>query len=292
MHAFIKGLSRFALTLCLCISSQNVISARRSNAQTQRKPTIMILGSYHMANPGRDVADMQAEDVLQPKRQREIEELVSLLKRFNPTKIAVEVEPAKNSKLQSDYQKYLSGDYQLKRDEIEQIGFRLAKELKHQKLYAVDWFGAPPGKDEDYDYEAFARKNNLAVALDNFTRKARTSIKPLEEIQRTGTILDIFRYLNSEETINKDHQNYYGLLDFASGEQYVGANWLQYWYGRNLKIFTNIMRVTESPDDRILVIYGAGHLKFLKEFAAESGKYQVEDAAKYLNPKVGPKRAR
>jgi hypothetical protein len=290
MSLIVKRLSQVALALGFFISSQSVILAQRLNDQPQRKPTIMILGSYHMANPGRDVADLQAEDVLQPKRQLEIEELVGLLKRFNPTKIAVEVEPVRGSKLQSDYQRYLSGNYQLQRDETEQVGFRLAKELKHQKLYAVDWFGNPPGQDEDYDYQAFARKNNQTEVLKDFTRKAEVSIKPLQEIQRKGTILDIFRYLNDEETIKKDHQNYYNLLNFASGEQYIGANWLQSWYGRNLKIFTNIMRITESPGDRILVIYGAGHLKLLKEFAQESGKYRVKDVSKYLNSNATSKR--
>ena len=62
----------------------------------------------------RDVADLQAEDVLQPRRQREIEELVSLLQKFNPTKVAVEVEPSGDSKLQGDYQRYLSEGYLLK----------------------------------------------------------------------------------------------------------------------------------------------------------------------------------
>ncbi|MEW6736827.1 MAG: DUF5694 domain-containing protein, partial [Acidobacteriota bacterium] len=68
------------------------------------------------------------------------------------------------------------------------------------------------------------------------------------------------------------------------GDQYPGANWVQYWYGRNLKIFVNLMRITESPDDRILVIIGAGHLKLLKQFAEESGSFVLENPLKYLSP--------
>lgn len=36
----------------------------------------MVLGSYHMANPGADVFNMQADDVLSTHRQKEMEELV------------------------------------------------------------------------------------------------------------------------------------------------------------------------------------------------------------------------
>jgi len=42
------------------------------------------------------------------------------------------------------------------------------------------------------------------------------------------------------------------------------------WYKRNLRIVVNINRITEPGKDRILVIIGAGHLKLLKEFAADA----------------------
>ena len=51
---------------------------------------VLVLGVYHMANPGRDLFNMPADDVLAPKRQAEILELVEVLKRFRPTKVAVE----------------------------------------------------------------------------------------------------------------------------------------------------------------------------------------------------------
>ena len=55
------------------------------------KPTIMILGSGHLANPGADAYNFKMDDVLAPKRQRELEALVTQLKTFQPTKIALEV---------------------------------------------------------------------------------------------------------------------------------------------------------------------------------------------------------
>ena len=59
-----------------------------------KKPTIMILGSGHLANPGmHDAFNFKTDDVLAPKRQREIEQLVEQLKAFKPTKIAIEIDP-------------------------------------------------------------------------------------------------------------------------------------------------------------------------------------------------------
>ena len=56
------------------------------------KPTIMILGCTHLANPGLDAFNIKMDDVLSPKRQSEIEQLVTQLKGFCPTKIYLELD--------------------------------------------------------------------------------------------------------------------------------------------------------------------------------------------------------
>ena len=44
-------------------------------AQSDVRPEILVLGTYHMANPGHDVYNMQVDDVLAPKRQQEIAQI-------------------------------------------------------------------------------------------------------------------------------------------------------------------------------------------------------------------------
>ena len=61
-------------------------------AQSDSHPEILVLGTYHMSNPGRDIYNMQADDVLSPKRQQEMAQLIEVLKKFHPTKIAIEAE--------------------------------------------------------------------------------------------------------------------------------------------------------------------------------------------------------
>ena len=113
-----------------------------STAETQQmtqKPTIMILGSTHLANDGLDVYNTKIDDVRAPKRQREIEQLVEQLKAFKPTKIALEVDEIYDAEVEAKYQGYLKGTYKLNRSEHDQIGFRLAKQMEHPKLYCVDY---------------------------------------------------------------------------------------------------------------------------------------------------------
>jgi hypothetical protein len=104
---------------------------------------VLVLGTYHMSNPGRDVFNMQADDVLAPKRQTEIAEVIAVLKKFNPTKVAVEASPD-NTAMTKRFGDYLAGRHELTRNETEQIGFRLARELGHKTIYLVDADGEFP----------------------------------------------------------------------------------------------------------------------------------------------------
>src|SRR5437660_4350899 len=104
-------------------------------AQATARPEILILGTYHMANPGHDIHNMQVDDVLAPQRQQEIAQLLDVLKRFHPTIIAIESDS--NGPRPQQYRDYLAGTYTLGRNEIEQIGFRLAKELGLAAIYPV-----------------------------------------------------------------------------------------------------------------------------------------------------------
>jgi hypothetical protein len=55
------------------------------------------------------------------------------------------------------------------------------------------------------------------------------------------------------------------------------------WYKRNLRIFTNLNRITEFGKDRVLLIMGAGHLKILKDLTRDAPYYCLADTEAYLN---------
>ena len=53
----------------------------------------MMLGTYHFGNPGQDLHNMKADNVLTPKKQAELADVAARLARFKPTEIAVEPLP-------------------------------------------------------------------------------------------------------------------------------------------------------------------------------------------------------
>ncbi len=242
----------------------------------------MVLGTYHMANPGRDLINLEADDVLAPRRQREIEELVRRLEAFRPTKIAVEVDLQHQNEIDERYRAYREGRRRLDRSEVEQIGFRLAKALGHPRVYAVDWFRDEPADPETVDFLAFAREHGQQSLLDALFAEGERHIAKEKAILEQGTVSDLLRFINHPSALRKGHRAYFTIALIGEGDRYPGAEWVQSWYGRNLKIFVNLTRLVDSPDERILLVIGAGHVYLLQQFARESGFFRVESPLRYL----------
>ena len=258
------------------------------------KPTIMILGSSHLANPGRDGSNYKMDDVLAPKRQHEIEQLVKQLKEFKPTQLAFEIGFSRNAEINAIYQDYLKGTYELKRHESDQIGFRLAKQMGHPKIYCVDYWPEPDPileKIDDYLIHrgAFAKTHNQRHLFGSHpgspgkvTRDENGTV--WVESEEYEPLIDMYIRLNQPERTRASQRAYLHDARIGLDDQYPGANWLAHiWYARNLKIFVNLTRITESNDDRILLIIGAGHVFLVQQFLEDSGDYIVESPLQYLN---------
>src|SRR5688572_4593917 len=140
----------------LCVAIVGLALAFPAVAQSERKPSLLIVGAPHFGNSGRDVVNVRVPDVLSPDRQREIEALVDRLAAFRPTRVAVEWPAEEQARLDQRYADYRAGRFQLTANERDQIGLRLAARLNLPRVDAVDWSGDLPGGEPLYDYPAWA----------------------------------------------------------------------------------------------------------------------------------------
>jgi FAD/FMN-containing dehydrogenase len=250
-----------ALTLALAVGTATAALAQQSSARAQ----VLALGVYHMANRGHDIYNLRADDVLAPKRQAEIAQLIEILKRFNPTKIAVEADlfsptnPTTNQR-PNEYADYVAGKHELSRDEVEQIGFRLAKELGHKTIYPVN-------ADYDFPYQRlvdYAKANGRSKELDEIMGGFSMQVKAQGEYLASHTILEMLLYMNTDEKTAEDVGLYYRLAHFGEPGDWAGADLLADWFPRNIRIYSNVMGLVDSPSERILIIYGHGHLAWLR----------------------------
>lgn len=257
---------------CLLLGGLAIPTA--SSAQSNARPEILVLGTFHMANPGRDIHNMVADDVLSPKRQQEIAQLIETLKRFHPTKIAIEVDVG-SQRVAQQYADYAAGKYALTRNEIDQIGFRLAKELGHQTIYPVD-------VDGDFPFlrvRNYAKANGRAEQFEAMQASVGRRVKEEGDFLRSHTLLEMLEYTNSDSMVAKAVAEYFAYVPYGEPWEYAGPDLLASWYQRNIRIYRNIVALIQSPNERILVIYGAGHLGWLQQNIANDATVRLRKLA-------------
>lgn len=245
--------------------------SRRALAE---RPWLMVLGTVHLDNPNRDLQDARVDTMLAPERQRQIEALISTLAAWKPTHVAVEWQHKNQARLDQRYADYRAGRYHLTNDETDQIGLRLAARLGLARVDAVDWNDEPPGKDEDYDWQAGARLGHeearLAALSDRKVSDEQT------QLVRSHSVAGFLRLINSPGYLADMNRVYFDLALLGGAEVNPGANWVGgVWHARNLKILDNLIRLDARGDERVLLIIGAGHAHLLNQWAEESHAFRV-----------------
>jgi len=262
-----------SLTLCLVatlaasgVAAQDPIDALRND----QAPQVLLLGVFHFRDAGLDSYKPEFPfDIRAPERQKELEEVVQRLAAWGPTRIAVERRPDQQVRLDSLYARYPTDGLDTLANEIYQIGFRLAKRLGLPGVFAVD----APGRRLDSsmtEAEWNQRRRGMRDGILNATDwdKRFTTLYRWDDSTKTvRTLRETLRDMNSPERITAGHGHYLvgTILDGDVGD-YLGADgFVSSWYNRNLRIYSNVVRLMRSPDERVLVIFGAGHMPILHE---------------------------
>jgi hypothetical protein len=261
------------------------------------KVKIMVLGTFHFDDSGLD--DHKNEKplaMMSAEKQKEIQEIVDQLIRFKPDKIALEFKTLLQPRIDSLYNDYGSGKFQLGKNEIYQLGFRVGEKLGHDKVYGVDanprWYDFILNMEEQ-EYENYKNALISKLAIEKpHTRELyplyQQYYKIKDSLLHVVPLRDYFLKVNSEESIKANHGIYLvdsfklGIGSDDEDERYFGADMRTAWYNRNLRIFQNIQRILEAGDERVLLIIGYGHLPIIKHCIEYSPEFEWVELSEYL----------
>lgn len=257
--------------LCLLLPFQ---SAAAADPPSEAPAEVMIVATYHFSNPGQDQHNVKSDDVLTPARQQQLQGIARGLMRFHPTLIAVEW-PA--DAVEERYAKFRAGELPPSRNEVVQLGFRLAKDAGIASVHGID-------ADGDFPYEpvqAWAQQHGAADRLAATHEGIEASANKLSELQHSSTIAAALREMNRPETITQDHAAYADLMRYGSGEEQPGVKLLAAWQTRNLEICARLVQRLH-PGDRAVVFYGAGHSYLLRQCVSQTPGLKLVEANQYL----------
>ncbi|KAB1192143.1 hypothetical protein GJR96_01270 [Haloferax sp. MBLA0076] len=260
---------------------------------------VMLLGTYHMDNPGLDVAQIDVDDVLTPDRQRQLRTTIDALERWCPDRVAVERPYDHADEVNAIYDEYRSGKraYDAEeeiepphpsrnemttecRSEVVQLGFRLADRLDHERVYAIDY---PMALGND----AYATLVEDEFEPEEKVPSERLDVEALEaeltEQIATKTIPEFLVWQNRERNLGTESVGFFGeTLRWGRGDNFGGPAMVATWYDRNLRMVHNLWRAIESGDERVLVVVGASHVTVLRELLGNAPMFCPVSPLPYL----------
>jgi hypothetical protein len=220
-----------------------------------------------MNNPDRDMHNMQVDDVLSDTRQKEIAAAVSGLAKFKPTIVAVEW-PADITA--ERYAHYRKGTLRPSRNEVVQLGFRLAKQSGLTQVNGID-------VDGDFPYEAvmtYANAHGQGALLESANAEIAAFVKDQEVRLAKGNVGEVLRWLNDPMLVAQGNGFYRTMLKVGGGAEQPGADLLTAWYKRNFLICANLVQLAK-PGDRVVVLFGSGHSFLLRQCVTEMPGYRL-----------------
>jgi len=236
--------------------------------------SVIIVGGFHMSNPGKDLHNMQADDMLAPKRQKEIAAVTDALAKFKPTLVAVEW-PA--DIVDQRYPQYLKGTLAPSHNEVVQLGFRLAKTAGLKSVAGID-------VDGEFPFEAvqtYAKAHGQSDLLAAVGAETDKFVKKQSDMLASGTVGGVLRFLNDPALIENGNDFYRTTLWVGGGTDQPGAELLTQWYRRNFLICANLVQ-RAKPGDHVVVFYGSGHSFLLRQCVNEMPGYKLVEANGYL----------
>lgn len=198
----------------------------------------------------------------------------------------MEVMPDRIGDLNEDNRRFRAGDLSLTADERHQIGFRLSAKMGHDRVFGIDWHDL----DRDIGWEVAVVAAQRLGQDDLVTAFTETSDDDKDEGSnrqmslQDRTVSELLLDASDPTTLAGNHRVYVDLARVGLDNDYIGADVVLRWYERNLKIFVNLCRIINSPEDRVLVLVliGAGHLPLLRHFLEGAEAFTVVPARSWL----------
>lgn len=243
------------------------------------------MGVFHF-----DQADTSKIDVLDPRRQAEIERVVERLARFRPTRVLVEWQAYfQQAHVDSTYARYRRGQFRLPRNETYQLGYRLAARAGLDRVHCADHAGYWLG-DTVRVVAAKLGQTALLNGTAPFTLPSPEASLPRDSMA-ARPIGEQLRWLNDPRYqlwMHNGYINRYARVGIVGEntsdprDNEAGADLVAEWYRRNIKIYREVLARTDYGRDRIVFFIGADHVHILKQLLRDNYNFTVVEANAYL----------
>ncbi len=253
-----------------------------------RKIKVYLLGTFHF-----NQVDTLLYDVRDAKHQKSIQKLAGTIIALKPDKVFIEKMPEweHENRIDSLYQEYRKGNLSQARNEIWQVGGRVAAALNHRHIYQCD----QPG-NYNFHYRQLAAYANAHSQEEKLLYKGKGLTKPLtsttngDSLRNNLELLAYLQWLNSAKVQRSSHAHYINVYPqigntnvFNYDSAYLlGANLTIDWYRRNILIYTKMLAQLDYSETSIFLIIGNDHIPIIRQMFQENPYFSVQNVEAWL----------
>ena len=276
MHLVSRGLSRLLLSL-VCVVPAVSLASPAATLPAEGKAQVLLMGSFHFANPGRDMVRLEVTDVRTPPHQAWLDALAQRIAAFAPTDVLVECPAVEADTWNARLAVYRDGKGTLVVNEIAQIGMRVARVAGVDRLTCFDqrdvhWNGGA--------LMAFLSEHDSKTMASLQATLGELSARESEEHSRLS-LGQLLRLANSPEH-DRENRNLYLMTNAVdAGASYAGADADASWWRRNFHMYGNVQKAAQ-PGRRVFVLTGSGHIAVMRDLLASDLTREAVDITPYL----------
>ena len=243
------------------------------------KLEILLIGTFHFRNFDPklilDVAQTNEVDILSLENQIELELIKNKISEFKPSKIFVEFPSENQNRLDSFYNSFYPANYKnVARNELQQLAFRVGKNLKLNKIYGCDFRNNKFPYDEMMESIKSAKQNNLIEFENKSNSEFETEYNGI--VKKRQSLLDAIYFLNDDRNRKKDLSWYANFANKAGKlNDTTGIFLASEWYRRNLFMYANVQKQIDNNDKRIMILLGASHIAIFKNFIELNPEWKI-----------------
>lgn len=242
---------------------------------------VVLLGLFHFDNPGFDAVKYRPVDVMAPAVQAEVVAIARRLAAFRPTRVLLEYPAKAEADIAERYARYRAGDDTLPRNEIYQLGFRIARLAGLPRVHGID-VPAPAFGEALWSYlpQVPQRQRELMDLI--ASESAR-----LQRLHDTRSLAEILWASNTADEDRRNKGFYMLLNDIAAGTgEFHGADASANWWHRNLRMYAAV-QMHAQPGERVVVIAGSGHTAVMRDFLRADAARVEQDVLPFLERVAG-----
>jgi len=262
-------MNKLLVTLLILLSSWQL----RADEPAQ----VMLIGTFHFSNPGRDTVKVGDFDVLSDESQAWLQAFAKRLAAFEPTQVLLEYNPDNEALMNQRYADYLAGNYELEVNEVYQLGFRIAKIAGLESVKSFDHRDLNWNAEPLFEY---ARQHD-SPEMKEFNQVIENVTREQNRAMETMNLGELMRLFNDPEQDRINMDLYLATNAIGAGDGWSGADATASWWQRNFRMYANIQKAAR-PGDRIIVIGGQGHTAILRTLLATDMRLREVPVAGYF----------